>query len=81
MPVIGKVLNVTEHEFDIHYWKGSFIGKWSPQNAPGRRTPYVNTLPKTCVILCDFSLSDDNELLPSTRQYLKDEYARLKNPA
>lgn len=33
VPIIGKVLEVHDEEVKVHYWKGSFKGKWSPQNA------------------------------------------------
>ncbi|XP_015766553.1 PREDICTED: uncharacterized protein LOC107345364 [Acropora digitifera] len=78
VPVIGKVLEVNGDSIKIHYWKGSFKGKWSPQDVPRRRTPWVDELPKTCIILCSFSLTEDSKLLPSTRRHLQDEYARLK---
>ena len=78
VPVIGKVLEVSEDMVKIHYWKGSFKGKWSPQDVPRRRTPWVDELPKTCIILCSFSLTEDSKLLPSTRKHLQDEYAKLK---
>ena len=78
VPVIGKVLEVNGDSIKIHYWKGSFKGKWSPQDVPRRRTPWVDELPKTCIILCSFSLTEDSKLLSSTRRHLQDEYARLK---
>ena len=39
VPVIGKVLEVSEDMVKIRYWKGSFKGKWSPQDVPRRWTP------------------------------------------
>lgn len=78
VPVIGKVLEVSESMVKIHYWKGSFEGKWSPQDVPRRRTPRIDELPKTCAILCSFLLSKDSKLLPSTRKHLQDEYAKLQ---
>ncbi|CAB4023294.1 Hypothetical predicted protein, partial [Paramuricea clavata] len=30
MPVIGKVVEVLEEEFTIHYWKGSYAKPWEP---------------------------------------------------
>ena len=68
VPVIGNVLEVNGDSIKIHYWKGSFKGKWSPQDVPRRRTPWVDELPKTCIILCSFSLTEDSKLLPSTRE-------------
>ena len=79
VPVIGKVLEVSESMVNIHYWKGSFKGKWSPQDVPRRRTPWIDELPKTSVILCSFLLSEYSKLLPSTRKHLQDEYAKLQH--
>lgn len=45
-PVIGRVLSVGEHNFHMHYWRGSYNGKWSPQNIPRRKTePWLEDLP------------------------------------
>lgn len=78
VPIIGKVLEVHDEEVKVHYWKGSFKGKWSPQNAPRSQTLWVDELPKTCIILSSFSFTEDNKLLPTTRKHLQEEYARLK---
>ena len=78
VPVIGKVLEVSDSMVNIHYWKGSFKGKWSPQDVPRRRTPWIDELPKTCVIFCSFLLSEYSKLLPSTRKHLQDEYTKLQ---
>ena len=78
VPIIGKVLEVHDEEVKVHYRKGSFKGKWSPQNAPRSQTLWVDELPKTCIILSSFSFTEDNKLLPTTRKHLQEEYARLK---
>ena len=78
VPVIGKVLEVNQDTVKINYWRGSFKGKWSPQDVPRRRTPWVDELPKTCITLCSVSLTEDNKLFPSNRKHLQDEYAKLK---
>ena len=76
--VIGKVLEVSESMVKIHYWNlGSFKGKWSPQDVPRKWTPWIDELPKTCIILCSFLLSEDSKLLPPTRKHFQDEYAKL----
>ena len=78
VPVIGKVLEIKTDKVKIHYWKGSFKGKFSEQNLPRSQTPWVDELPKNCIILCSFSLTNDNKLFPSTRKHLQSEYAKLK---
>lgn len=77
VPVLGKVLEASADRVKVHYWKGSFKGKWSPHNAPRTRTAWVDDLPKECIILCSFSLTEGNKLFPSTRKHLQDEYKRL----
>ena len=79
IPVIGKVFRINSETVKIHYWKGSFKGKFSPQNLPRSRTPWVEELPKSCIILRSFSLTDEDRLLPSSRKHLPTEYAKLKN--
>ena len=78
MPVTAKVLEVNEEKIKIHYWKGTFKGKWSPQNVPRTWNPWVDELPKDCVILCSFSLQEESKLFPSTRKHLQDKHAKLK---
>ena len=47
--------------------------------APRSHSPWEDELPKTCIILCSFSLREgDDKLLPSTRKHLKQDYDRLK---
>ena len=51
--------NITsETTFEIHYWKGTYRGKWSPQNVAYRRVPWTEELPKTCALLHSFDLTD-----------------------
>ena len=51
VPVIGKVLEVDAEKVKMHYWKGSFKGKWCPQNVPRSQTPWVDELPKSMYYL------------------------------
>ena len=78
VPVIGNVLEVKEDSVRMHYWKGSYKGKWKPQNAPRSQSPWEDELPKTCIILCFFSLTEGDKLLHSTRKHLQQEYDKLK---
>ena len=78
-PVIGKVQQVHADSFTLQYWRGTYNGKWAPQTLPRSQRPWVDELPKSCIILCMFSLTDDNKLLLSTKRHLRDEYNRLAN--
>jgi len=78
-PVIGKVMSVGDTFFQLHYWKGSFGGKWSPQHLPRRRAePWLEDLPKSCVVCCGFDLTEDGKLMPSTKTFLKNRYPVLR---
>jgi hypothetical protein len=77
MPVIGKVVEVLEEEFTIHYWKGSYAKPWEPHLLKNGReiTPWSSdVLPKQSIIICDFHLDSENKLLENTRKYLKRWY-------
>ncbi|XP_068680383.1 uncharacterized protein [Montipora foliosa] len=79
-PVIGKVLSIEENHFQVHYWKGTYLGKWSPQHLPRRKTePWLEKLPKTCIVCSSFQLTEDSKLMPSTRNFLKETYTALRN--
>ena len=79
-PVIGKVKAVGETTFQVHYWTGTYGGKWSPQHLPRRTTePWLEDLPKTCIVCCGFELTEECKLMPATKAFLKDRYAVLKN--
>ena len=79
-PVIGKVLSIEENQFQVHYWKGTYLGKWSPQHLPWRKTePWLERLPKTCIVCSSFQLNEDSKLMPATRNFLKERYAALRN--
>ena len=78
--VIGKVLLIEENHFQVHYWKGTYLGKWSPQQLPYRRKePWLERLPKTCIACSGFQLSENSKLMPLTRNVLKDRYSALRN--
>ena len=76
IPVIGKVTEVKEDEFSIHYWKGSYNKAWTPHMVKsGRKSvPWVDHLPKQSVIMCHFQLDEQNKLQQNTRKYLKAWY-------
>lgn len=60
-PVIGKVISLEDNYFEVHYWKGTYLGKWSPQHIPCRRAQPCSS----------FQLTEDSKLMPSTRNFLK----------
>ena len=69
-PVIGKVLNITETQFEIHYWRGSINTKWTPW-LTNEKLPWNDKLPKECVYLADFHLDSNSKLHPDTRRQIR----------
>jgi len=61
-PVIGAVKEVTEDHFKIHYWIGTYRGRWSPLNPPRSIEPWTQILPKECIILHSFELTEAKKL-------------------
>ena len=57
-PVIGVVKEVTDDTFKIRYWKGTYRGKWHLQNLPRSQEPWTEMLPKECIIVHAFELTD-----------------------
>ena len=79
IPVIGKVLSIGENKFQVHYWKGTFLGKWSPQHLPRKKAePWLEELPKSCIVCSFKQLTEDNKLMPATRNFLKERYTALR---
>ena len=76
VPVIGKVVELYEDEFKIHYWKGAYSKAWV-QNLVKRgkeSIPWTDVLPKQSIILCGFELDDECKLPENSRKYLKRWY-------
>ena len=71
-PVIGVVKDLSANEFRIHYWKGKYKGKWTPQNIPRSNDPWSEMLPKECIVLHSFELTDG-----MTRKHLAEKYLSL----
>ena len=78
-PVIGVVKELLEDELKIHYWKGTYFGKWVPQNKIRSIEPWIDKLPKKCIIIHSFCLTSNMKLQPTKRKHLKNKYALLKN--
>ena len=80
-PVIGVIKEVTEEQFTIHYWKGTYRGRWCPLNKPRSREPWTQVLPKECIIMHSFELTEAKKLQPTTKNFLRNKYATLKSVA
>ena len=72
--MIGVVKEVTEDHFKIHYWKGT------PLSLPRTREPWTEALPKECIILHSFELTEAKKLQVTTRRHLMENYTSLMNP-
>ena len=77
--VIGVLKEISEDHFKIHYWKGTYRGKWSPLSLPRTREPWTEVLPKECIILHSFELTEAKRLQVTTRRHLMEKYFSLRN--
>ena len=77
LPVLGRVLDKRDKEFNIHYYQGSYCKRWAPHMVYDRKskTPVAWTqwLPKACIILIDFVLVDE-KLTPQQKKFLSGKY-------
>ena len=81
-PIIVKVLQVGEMTVKLQYLKGSYNRPSVPLYLPGRsgrpQELWTDNLPKSCVILSNFQLDDNNVLVAGTKAYLRKAYKEIK---
>ena len=80
-PLIAKVLEVNMETIDIVWLEGSYNKSWKVAKKRERRTlvDWVDTVPKSSVILFDFQLTKTNRLRKATIEHLKEEYTKLNH--
>lgn len=73
LPQIAKVLGVTTDTIEVEWYGGSWTTVWKPvKRRDGRHLiPWAEIIPKSCVKLFDFSLTETGKL---TKQRLKEAY-------
>ena len=72
-PVIGKITEIEEDTVVVHYWKGSYNKHMQ------RGTPWLNQLPKSCILLCNVELEEDQRLGKGTKKILETKiYDKLR---
>ena len=77
MPVLEKYYLLGNHMFRFITGKDYIVKK--TQQLPQRRTePWLEDLPKSCIVCCDFHLTEDNRLMSSAKIFLKNRYAVLR---
>lgn len=77
IPCIGKVLELEEEHFTVHYYKGTYGGKWTPRHVPRKKhVPWNERLPKSCIVCCNFTMENDR-LEIAFRKFLKERYDYL----
>jgi len=76
--VIDIIKELLEDKFKIHYSKGMHFGKWAPQNKIRSTKPWIDKLPKECIIIPSFDLTTDMKLQPTTRKHSKNKYTLQK---
>ncbi|XP_032217810.1 uncharacterized protein LOC5517433 [Nematostella vectensis] len=77
IPCLGKVLKLETDHFEVHYYKGTYNGRWTPRHVPRKRaTPWTERLAKTCIVWWG-QLVDGMKLEKATRTFLKERYDYL----
>ena len=76
MPVIGKVLEIDDDSFKLHYWKFSYSKAWQPHMVKHNKElkPWTDSLSKQSVILCAFELDKKSKFFENSRKFLKRWY-------
>lgn len=76
VPVVGKVLEVNENDFKIHYWQGSYSKPWKQHVLMHKKksVPWTAVLPQQSIILCGFQLDENFKLPECSRKHLKRWY-------
>ena len=80
-PVIEVVKEVTENQFKLHNWKGTYRGKWAPLSVQRLREPWTDMLTRECIILHAFQLTNAMKLQPTTRKHLSEKYTLFRRKA
>ena len=75
-PSIGLCLEVQDSNLVVSWMKGSYSTRWTPWKVrKGRRNvDWVDTIPKSSVILYDFTLTPTGYLRKTTVEHLKHAY-------
>jgi hypothetical protein len=75
-PQIGNVKSVSENTLEIEWYNGSWTTTWKVHKIRKGRELVVwkEEVPKSSVVLFDFSLTPNNKLREATRKELKRVY-------
>ena len=78
-PLIAKVLEVHSEAIDVVCLEGSCSKSWKVAKKIEGHTlvDWVDSVPKSSVILFDFQLTKTNQLRKATIEHLKEAYAKL----
>lgn len=78
VPVLRKVIAVGESSFEKEYWKGSCLKGGMETLGVAGENVWTFTLPKECLLVANFQLTENNKLANETCKYFKDTYGKLK---
>ena len=80
-PLIAKVLEVNEETIDVVWLEGSYSKAWKvAKKKEGRDlVDWIDTVPKSSVILFDFQLTRSDRLRKATIKHLKAAYTKLNH--
>ena len=82
-PSIGEVSGMTEDNVELVWWKGGYSTAWTTWFLyEGRRkVEWVDSVPKSSIILYDFELTKTKHIRKTTITYLKKKYEQLQSQA
>ena len=78
-PLIAKVLEVNADMVDVVWLEGSYTRSWKVAKRKEGRTlvDWVDSVPKSSILLFDFQLTKTNRLRKATIEHLKQAYTKL----
>ena len=78
-PLIAKVLEAKAETIDVVWLEGSYSKSWKVAKKKEGRTlvDWIDSVPKSSVILFDFQLTKTERLRKATIEHLKEAYTKL----
>ena len=76
-PLLAKIMKVHSCDLDIVWLEGSYTRPVSKKKEGRTMVDWIDTVPKSAVILFDFQLTATNMLRKATIQHLKETYNTL----
>ena len=74
--LIGHCISIMEEEIEVSWFDGSYTTIWQPSkrrdpNNPRKHVDWTDTVPKSSIILYDFTFTSTGRLRKATVEHLK----------